>query len=221
MLLEVIALGCAALIGFAAHRASLCNVRAVAETMTTGSAHMLWSLLQAVLWMATLTGVLVLAFGVVPQPAWARAPALWAWAGGALFGVGAAVNGGCSLSTLTRLADGEVGMIAALGGFALGVSTWLVVAARDHCRTSAHQGATGSMAQPSAEAARLFPFERAALLRRGDHAGQQAEHQPAMPRRRGGVIAERIQDFAAQVVGVGPRALGGIQQAGGQPHQRR
>ena len=129
MLLEVIALGCAALIGFAAHRASLCNVRAVAELMTTGSAHMLWSLLQAVLWMATLTGVLVLAFGVVPQPAWARAPALWAWAGGALFGVGAAVNGGCSLSTLTRLADGEVGMLAALGGFALGVSTWLVVAA--------------------------------------------------------------------------------------------
>lgn len=123
--LDILALGCAALIGFAAHRASLCNVRAVAELMTAGSAHMLWSLLQAVLWMATLTGVLVLVFGLVPQPAWTRTPGLWAWAGGALFGIGAAVNGGCSLSTLTRLADGDIGMIAALAGFVLGVGAWL------------------------------------------------------------------------------------------------
>jgi hypothetical protein len=50
MLIAIIALACAALIGFAAHRASLCNVRAVAELMTSGSAHMLWSLLQAMLW---------------------------------------------------------------------------------------------------------------------------------------------------------------------------
>lgn len=129
MLLETLALGCAALIGFAAHRASLCNVRAVAELMTTGSAHMLWSLLQAVLWMVTLTGVLVLVYGLVPQPPLARTPALWAWAGGALFGVGAAINGGCSLSTLTRLADGNLGMAAALAGFALGVSSWLALQA--------------------------------------------------------------------------------------------
>ena len=129
MLLESVALGCAALIGFAAHRASLCNVRAVAELMSTGSAHMLWSLLQAVLWMATLTGVLVLVVGLVPQPTLARTPALWAWAGGALFGIGAAVNGGCSLSTLTRLADGDLGMAAALAGFALGVDSWLALQA--------------------------------------------------------------------------------------------
>lgn len=129
MLLDILALGCAALIGFAAHRASLCNVRAVAEVMTTGSAYMLWSLLQAVLWMATLTGILVLAFGLVPQPVLAHTPAYWAVAGGALFGIGAAVNGGCSLSTLTRLADGNVGMVAALAGFALGVSAWFALAA--------------------------------------------------------------------------------------------
>jgi uncharacterized membrane protein YedE/YeeE len=120
-LLDILALGCAALIGFAAHRASLCNVRAVAELMTTRSAHMLWSLLQAVLWMGTLTGVLVLVFGLVPQPALTRTPMFWALAGGLLFGIGAAVNGGCSLSTLTRLADGHIGMAATLLGFALGV----------------------------------------------------------------------------------------------------
>lgn len=92
MLLAIIALVCAVLIGFAAHRPSLCNVPAVAELMTSGSAHMLWNLLQAVLWMATLTGVLVLAFGLAPQPAWARTPLTWAWAGGLLFGVGVATT---------------------------------------------------------------------------------------------------------------------------------
>ena len=79
MLLAIIALGCAALIGFAAHRASLCNVRAVAELMTAGSAHMLWSLLQAMLWTTMLTGVLVLVFRLEPQPAWTRTPLPWAW----------------------------------------------------------------------------------------------------------------------------------------------
>ena len=129
MLFNAISLLCALLIGFAAHRASLCNVRAVAEIMSAGSAHMLWSLLQAVLWMATLTGVLVVGFGQLPQPAFARTPVVWALAGGGLFGIGAALNGGCSLSTLHRLADGELGMLATLGGFALGVTGWRVALA--------------------------------------------------------------------------------------------
>jgi uncharacterized membrane protein YedE/YeeE len=131
MLLATIALCCVALIGFAAHRASLCNVRAVAEIMTTGSAHMQWSLLQAMLWAIMLTGVLVLVFGLTPQPTWARTPLAWALAGGLLFGVGAAVNGGCSMSTLTRLADGDLGMLVALAGFLAGVSTWIGVQAAD------------------------------------------------------------------------------------------
>lgn len=120
------ALACAALIGFAAHRASLCNVRAVAEIMNGSSAHMLGSLLQAALWMATLTGVLVLVlgFGWVLPPVVMPSQAGCALAGGWLFGAGAALNGGCSLSTLHRLADGELGMLATLGGFVLGVLAW-------------------------------------------------------------------------------------------------
>lgn len=129
MLLATIALCCAALIGFAAHRASLCNVRAVADVIDSRSTDMMWSLLQAMLWTITLTGVLTLVFGLVPQPTWTRMPLAWACAGGLLFGVGAAVNGGCSMSTLTRLADGDLGMLATLGGFLLGVSTWLGVQA--------------------------------------------------------------------------------------------
>src|SRR5258706_8044997 len=125
--LSLLSLLCALLIGYAAHRASLCNVRAVAEILATGRAPMLWSLLQAVLWMATLTGVLVLLFGVVPQPATARMPIAWALAGGGLFGLGAAINGGCSLSTFHRLADGELGMLATLAGFVLGGFSWLTI----------------------------------------------------------------------------------------------
>ena len=121
MLLNAIALLCVVLIGFAAHRASLCNVRAVAEVMSTGRAHMLWSLMQSVLWMAALTGLLVLVFGVTPRPTITRTPIEWAVLGGALFGIGATVNGGCSLSTLHRLADGELGMLATLAGFVAGV----------------------------------------------------------------------------------------------------
>ncbi|MGD9835178.1 MAG: YeeE/YedE thiosulfate transporter family protein [Piscinibacter sp.] len=119
-----IALTCAALIGFAAHRASLCNVRAVAEIMNGGSAHMLGSLLQAALWMATLTGVLVLGFGRALPPVLMPSSMGWALAGGWLFGAGAALNGGCSLSTLHRLADGELGMLATLAGLVLGVLAW-------------------------------------------------------------------------------------------------
>ena len=122
--LQGVALACAALIGFAAHRASLCNVRAVAELMGPGSAHMLGSLLQAVLWMATLTGAGVLFFGWPLPPVLRSTPVAWALAGGALFGVGAALNGGCSLSTLHRLADGELGMLATLVGFVAGVAAW-------------------------------------------------------------------------------------------------
>ena len=129
MLLSAVSMLCVLLIGFAAHRASLCNVRAVAEIMTTGSGHTLWSIGQAVLWMAALAGVLVLGFGHVPQTILTRTPLAWALWGGWLFGVGAAVNGGCSLSTLHRLADGELGMIATIAGFLLGVSTWLLAQA--------------------------------------------------------------------------------------------
>jgi uncharacterized protein len=127
LLLNAVSLVCVLLIGFAAHRASLCNVRAIAEIMTDGTAHMLGSLVQAVLWMATLTGVIVLGLGLTPPPSIARTPIGWALAGGLLFGIGAAVNGGCSLSTLHRLVDGELGMLATLAGFVVGVSAWVAV----------------------------------------------------------------------------------------------
>ena len=125
MLLAAIAVACVLVIGFAAHRASLCNVRAVADILHARDARMLGSLLQAVLWMAALTGVLALVAGVMPQPVAVRIPLAWALAGGFVFGAGAAINGGCSLSTLHRLVDGNLGMLATLAGFLVGVGAWV------------------------------------------------------------------------------------------------
>jgi hypothetical protein len=116
----LIALACAAVIGFAAHRASLCHVKAVSEAMTSGTTHMLKSLTHAALW-ATLVGGAIGVVGMrAPPPVWLPSSAAWALFGGWLFGIGAALNGGCSLSTLHRLIDGELGMLATLLGFALG-----------------------------------------------------------------------------------------------------
>lgn len=123
----LLALICAAVIGFAAHRASLCHVRAVSEAMTSGTTHMLTSLTHAALW-ATLVGGVIGVVGVrPPSQVWLASTTVWAFLGGWLFGIGAALNGGCSLSTLHRLIDGELGMLATLLGFALGVVLSAVV----------------------------------------------------------------------------------------------
>jgi len=114
--------------GFAAHRASLCTVRAVMEVMSSGTAHMLASFAKAVLWTVVVSGSLIVVFAIEPQPVYGRLPFWAALAGGFIFGVGAAINGGCSFSTLQRLADGELGMLVSLSGMILGflgMSRWL------------------------------------------------------------------------------------------------
>jgi hypothetical protein len=44
-----------AVLGFAAHRAGLCTVKAVAELLTTGRAHLLWSFAKSALWVLVAT----------------------------------------------------------------------------------------------------------------------------------------------------------------------
>lgn len=120
-LLHACALLLAALVGFAAHRASLCTVRAVGEVMTMGTSHMFGSFARAALWAAAVGGAVGLFVPVMPQASAVWSPSL-ALAGGFLFGVGAALNGGCSLSTVQRLVDGDLSMLATLGGLAAGVA---------------------------------------------------------------------------------------------------
>ena len=120
MALAVLSLLLAALLGFAVHRGSVCMVRGVAEVVSTGRARMLLSFAKAAVWVLIVTTLI----------SW-LAPSLrplaygWAWSGyalvgGFLFGVGAAVNRGCTFSTLGRLGNGDIGAWFTLGGFALG-----------------------------------------------------------------------------------------------------
>jgi hypothetical protein len=122
----VLALALVFAVGFAAHRASLCTVRAVAEILDTRRARMLGSFVKAAAWTALTSGLLLFAMQGTLYPALQRAPLWLALAGGLVFGVGAAINGGCALSTLQRLADGEVAMLGTLLAFVAGVFAWLL-----------------------------------------------------------------------------------------------
>ncbi len=114
----------AMLVGFASHRASLCTVRAVAEFLGEGSSRRLASFAKAAAWTAAISGALLFFTAPSASPVLERLPHGFALAGGFVFGVGAAINGGCSLSTLQRLADGDPGMLATLAGFIAGVLLW-------------------------------------------------------------------------------------------------
>lgn len=117
----------AMLLGFAAHRAHLCTVKAVAEILTSGTAHMLASFAKAAAWTVAVSGAILLFTTATVWPAVERTPHALALAGGFMFGIGAAVNGACALSTLQRLADGELGMLGTLAGFIAGVLGWSLV----------------------------------------------------------------------------------------------
>ena len=117
----------AALLGFAAHRASICTVRAVAEVIGARTGYILASIGKSALWVIALT---LPFFWLMPQAAsglggWALT--LTALFGGFLFGFGAALNGACTYSTMARLADGELRMAASIGGFAVGVFVFLLL----------------------------------------------------------------------------------------------
>ncbi len=117
----IVSLVLAVVFGFAAHRASICTVKAVLEILTTRRAYMLLSFAKIVLWVAAITAILV---WLAPFPetraaqVWALSPA--ALVGGFVFGVGAALNGGCAFYTLSRLGDGHLRMAVSILGFVLG-----------------------------------------------------------------------------------------------------
>lgn len=107
----------AALLGAAAHRGGLCTVRAAAEVLTTRRAHILWSFLKASFWTTSFLALAAAAGHATPLASFS-----FEWiivAGGLLFGIGAAMNGACALSTFARLSEGHVAMgFAPLGWLA-------------------------------------------------------------------------------------------------------
>ena len=125
-LIYIVSLPLAVVLGFAIHRAGLCTVRTVAEILTTRSAYLMASILKAVLWVIAVSVPILLFLPGIAAPNQGYAITAAAIAGGFLFGVGAAVNGGCALSTLGHLANGNIWMLVTLFGFGIGVAGLLI-----------------------------------------------------------------------------------------------
>ena len=127
-LVYTISLPLAILLGFTAHRAGLCMVRTVAEIFSTRKAYMMVTILKTVLWVMAVSASIFLFLPDAATPNWSYAITVAAVTGGFLFGVGAAVNGGCALSTLGHLANGNLWMLTTIFGFCIGVAGLSIMA---------------------------------------------------------------------------------------------
>ena len=110
----------ASLVGFAAARGGICAVRAIEDVMDGRGGALFFGFLKCSAWVAAVT--LPLAWAMAPGARLALAhPVAWpAAAGGLLFGIGAALNGGCAFSTVTHIGAGDLGKAFALPGLGLG-----------------------------------------------------------------------------------------------------
>lgn len=123
----VIACLLAFILGFAAHRASICTVRGVAEFMHVRTGHMMWSIAKSALFVLALAVPIFLLTPAAAQGINGWQLTGWAVFGGFLFGVGAAINGACAYATMTRMVDGEVAQFVGVIGFALGVVVFVLL----------------------------------------------------------------------------------------------
>ena len=116
----------AGILGFAAHRANICTVKAVEEILTTRRAYMLLSFGKTVLWVILVT--LVLSWTVSPALVVNWKVSYFSLFGGLLFGVGAALNEGCAFALLAKLATGKLTQVFALAGLVAGAAGFLLFA---------------------------------------------------------------------------------------------
>jgi uncharacterized membrane protein YedE/YeeE len=115
----VVAVLCAALMGFAIQRGATCTVAAVDEALTRRSYQRLAAFAEAALWVAG--GLLAArALGLLPHLPPGFALSGWTVLGGALLGFGAWVNRACVFGAIARLGSGEWAYAATPLGFYLG-----------------------------------------------------------------------------------------------------
>lgn len=108
-----------AILGFSAHRAGLCTVKAAAEIVTSRSGYFLWSFMKSAAWVMALTTI-VGAFGHTTN--FTHWPLMGlSVLGGVLFGVGAGLNGGCTFSTLSNAVDGNMGFWVTVAAWPIGI----------------------------------------------------------------------------------------------------
>lgn len=140
MFLLLTSITLAFLLGFSAHRASICTVAAVAEVLSSRTAVVFRSFIKLILWVTLVNGLLILWMPELAKPRTVDVVTLSTLLGGFLFGAGAAINGGCSFSTISKIAQGNLHVAFTLPSFVIGV----IVSAN----TVASAGADLSMAVP-------------------------------------------------------------------------
>ena len=115
----VVAVLCAGVMGYAIQRGATCTVAAVDEVVAEGAFSRLLALVEAALWVAG--GVVVAqALHVLPQMPAGYAITSWTLIGGALLGLGAAINGACVFGSIARFGSGEWAYLLTPLGFFLG-----------------------------------------------------------------------------------------------------
>jgi hypothetical protein len=121
MILLLASMALAFVLGFGAHRASICTVAAVAEVLSSRTAITFVSFLKVILWVTLVNGLLVLWMPELARPRTVDALTLSTVVGGFVFGAGAAINGGCSFSTISKIAQGNLHVAFTLPAFVIGV----------------------------------------------------------------------------------------------------
>jgi hypothetical protein len=115
-------------VGFATQRGSICSILAARQIVETGKATRLVAFVTATLW----------ALVVVVPLSWFKKDSFFLSAsydisaaavlGGALYGLGTFINGGCMFGTVARIASGNLSFLTALPGIALGAGLGAAVA---------------------------------------------------------------------------------------------
>jgi uncharacterized membrane protein YedE/YeeE len=119
--LYVSALATGSVFGFVLQRGGFCLTRAISNVVLTGDARILRAYVLALL--VAMVGVQALASaGLVEFPV-RQLRWLANLTGGALFGAGMILSGGCSGSTWYRVGEGAIGAWVVLIGFAIGATT--------------------------------------------------------------------------------------------------
>ena len=124
LLIALLAFG----VGFATQRGSICSILAARQIAETGRATRLVAFVTASLW--ALVIVVPLSWfsrnSIFLSPSYDVSVA--AFLGGALYGLGTFINGGCMFGTVARIASGNLSFVTALPGIALGAGLGTAVA---------------------------------------------------------------------------------------------
>jgi toxin CptA len=120
ILIWLLGIALAFVAGFALARGGICAVAAVRQVVEAGRWGLFLSFFECAAW-ALLGLILASKLGLMAIDAWpAQISLIAATLGGALFGIGALVNGACALGSAGRLAAGEISFLAFIPGFIVG-----------------------------------------------------------------------------------------------------